>query len=394
MIVAGAFAAVLAVGLGRAQASKLKAPEPSMSQAAASATQSVQAGLAPTRTATGRPADLDPRIPWLEDLGIPQSGGPEPLVKVASCAQPLPGAVVDLFDLDGDLVMQVNGVDRVVLKASCEGKVLWSHLLREGVGWRVVTDGRRIYCVPLTIPEDTNVREPILAYDGDGKLAGRIEWPIPRGEGAGAIVLKDGCIIGEAMSGRRIHVRTDPTSTVDPEVIVTVRDVMAGGEGVSKEEHHRLWREGKVALGIRKKEVPGDPVKARGISNRRLRAAKPWVGRILRVRDLPGFDSKDRSAGDWWKPGFAIGSVVRLEKDGNVWIMASLLNPHHLSASEMLRKDRPVEKDRNVLACFDVQGKLRGYVIEPRENMGFFSVDEALYLWLGDRLERWECRGR
>jgi len=102
LIVASAL--VLLAATGMAWGSKPAGTAVVGSKSDAATVQNARSGSL-TRTMTGRPADLDPRIPWLDDLGMPQSGGPEPLVKAGGVRLPMIGGLQALAELGNCLAV-------------------------------------------------------------------------------------------------------------------------------------------------------------------------------------------------------------------------------------------------------------------------------------------------
>jgi len=402
-IIAFVFTLSLTADMSMAQASKPKATTsvqsrvqvtatPMTASTQSSATTTVSSG----RTTTGRPADLDPRIPWLDDLGMPQSGGPEPLVKTGEFVMPAKGAVLDLFEYKGDLVMQINGIDRVVLRSASDGKLKWSHVLKEGVGWGIVTDGEMIYCVPASIPEETKVRESILAYDGDGKLIRRIEWPIPSVyEDVGNITFAKGLIIAETSRGRRIHARIDPKSTTDPDDIVTVGDVGVNSE-INADEYKKNYKAGYAVLGARLEDESYDPEKARKLNDKHRNRAGKLRGHRIQIGGLPMFDpNAEYGIGDWWKPAIRGGSILAIGEDGSIWEEFAIWNPYRKSFQEMneaTEKDSPNKRtiSKSGIALFSPDGKLRGYMLKLEGDSYIYPVGGAAYVKHGDKLVRIE----
>jgi len=386
-------------GISLAQASRPKvADTPPVQETATPLTVSTPATAAPAissaRTVTGRPADLDPRILWLDELQMPQSGGPEPLVKVRELRVPIGGSIQDVVECDKDLVLFVSGRKLIVFRTDVDGNIKWTYELKGGIIWTVLGDGRKIYVVPLCAPEEVGPLEDILVLEQTGEIAGRIKWPLlSKKKVLRWIVLDKGLIVGEYADGRRIHARIDPKSTVDPDDILTVGDVGVGGED-TREIRKKNYRAGYAVLGAEPVDWDYDRASAAKLNKKRRERADKWRGHKLWINRLPGYDpsaaDKQIARGDWWKPETFLGRTLALEPDGSVWMDFGIHNPFHLSQGEMDELDEKRETGRMArsgIALFAPDGHLRGYMITPCLP---HHVEGAAYLECGQVLARVE----
>jgi hypothetical protein len=349
-------------------------------------------GLSPTRSMTGRPADLDPRIPWLEDLGMAQSGGPEPLVQTLSLPLPRKGWLSSFVAIGDRFVFMIEGKGNHLVVVDREGKVQWSRTLTDNVRWKLLANSNYIYTVPVEIDSTakTQINISVIGYESTGVLIGQWAWPLGKGfpEAVQACRLERGVIVGQIVKGGRIHVRVDSNSKVDPDDIATVKDVGIN-YGKTKEERKRwkdLRKEGKLLLGVNERHSGIGS----GVNAKREGRASKWKDMTLNMKGLPEFDkesgvvaSESRYLSAWQ------GDVKWIGEDGSILMRMEIFNPHRLPRRIITDWESTAEKSRAMFAFFNRAGQLRYYIISSGEIENIFPVEDALCFCEGNKLICW-----
>ncbi len=361
------------------------------------------ASIGPSRTGTGRPADLDPRIAWLDDLGLPQSGGPEPLVPLTRYPIPRGADVESLVSL-GDSIAYLGQVERnrdagelPVLVLTCRrliDGVSWSRTLPTGLGYLLVAENKNLYVVPGgTSPMfPAHARPEIIGFDQNGREIGRWSWQqildaqtrFPNGLGRIRLAIHDGTIAGEISGGYqgKLVARVKPSSTANPDDFLTLDDLIA-------EYSDDNVKQGLVKLKVQDPDF-NHPDGAE-IHARRVHRTKALAGRHLRVDNLPWFrpdlPDVDHPAHSYLNLN---AELVQIGPNGEIVLDVSIMNPHNLSWAILDDKAIKAERGRGAYAFYDKHDKLRCWVILPPE-VGGIPVGDELYVRSpnGDYIERW-----
>jgi len=368
MITIISIALLMASAGALAQASRSKVCTPvqvSASPTLVSMTTTPTPTIESSHTGTGRPADLDPRIPWLDDLGMPQSGGPEPLVKTKEIHLPSIGSVDSLAEIDG-LIVFTDGADLYCI--NMDGNILWNKSMPGPGRWMVLASNHEVYAFPSAIGDIQNSQVNIFSIEG--KLKTKIDWPIDAGtEWVTTAAVSQGVLVAEMSSQRRIHARIDVKSTVDPNEIMTVEDVGVGDEDTA-ESRKNNYKAGYMRVGVNVVDWDYDRKGADRLNEKRRKRAGELRGHKLHISGLPGYApsaaDKDVSRGEWWMPETNLGRILTIELDGSIWTTFSIHNPFHLSREKMDESDarRDVGKmGKPGVALFASDGHLRGYMI-------------------------------
>jgi len=390
-----AFTLVLMAGATHAQAGKPKPVVPDIFPIQATATPMTSSAPSTTtpivssgRTITGRPADLDPRIPWLDDLGMPQSGGPEPLVKTGEIKLSGKTTLTSLVEVDGHLLLMED--EWILSLRDKMGGVKWSKMLPGPGRWGAVADDMRVYAVPLAVAKSEN--SVIHAYDYSGNEIGQYSWTlVPRYDLVKDIRLEKDTIVGDLNHGTRIHARIDPKSTIDPDDIVTVGDVGVNSE-INADEYKKNYKAGYAVLGARLEDESYDPEKARKLNEKHRKRAGKLSGHRIQIGGLPMFDpNAEYKMGDSWKPRVSGGEILNIGADGSIWTRFGITNPHRLSREDMddleARKTKSMDAYHKMgkagLVLFYPDGRLRGWYLMADDEVGGYPAGDAIYIEKG-----------
>ena len=386
---------VLMAGASQAQAGKPKpvvsdifpvqaTAAPMTSSAPSTTTPIVSSG----RTITGRPADLDPRISWLDDLGMPQSGGPEPLVKVREINIAKFGSITSLAEIGGYLAMMES--QWILNLMASDGTVKWSKMLPGPGRWGVLADDAHIYAVPIVAAKREN--SEIHVYNLQGIEVGTLTWPLLTIDDSVAdMKIHEGVIIGDLSDGRRIHARIDPKSTVDPDDILTVGDVGVNSE-INADEYKKNYKAGYAVLGARLEDESYDPEKARKLNDKHRNRAGKLRGHRIQIGGLPMFDpNAEYKMGDYWKPRVTGGEILSIGVDGSLWTRFGITNPNHLSRQEMddlgAQKSKSMDAYRKMgkagVVLFYPDGRLRSWYLYSGDEVGGYPAGDAIYIERG-----------
>jgi len=378
---------MMVTGLSQVQAGKQKTTESGAIKPSISSTTNI--ALATSVALNGRPSNLDPRIPWLEDLGMAQSGGSEPLVKVNEITLPSVGSVDTLAEIDGRIVF-TDGAD--LYCCDMNGNVLWGKSMPGPGRWMVLVSSREIYAFPSAIGDKKNAQVNIFSVKGE--LMRKIDWPIdPGNEWVTCAAFSRGVLVADMSSQHRIHARIDPNSTVVPDDIMTVGDVSINGEG-NDEVHKKNYKAGYAVIGARIEDWDYDREGANLLNVRRQIRLGKLRGHKLKISSLPGYApsaaDKEVSRGDWWKPETYVGRVLAIEPDGSIWTTFGIHNPYHFAREKMNVLDDKKQTQRlgkTGIALFAPDGHLRGYMVSdcPKRPAG-----GVMYLICGNLLVRVE----
>ena len=366
--------------MGQAQASKQKssvtvAANPVISSTIISASSSVALS---GRTVTGRPANLDPRIPWLEDLGMAQSGGPEPLVKMEEIVLPEKGSLHSVITVEKDIVV---GIGTKIVRITSAGHVVWSRSLTDpNPGqWILVGDKQSIYAVPVNAHYEG---ARIYIFNYDGVIVGATPWPLaPNGrDWVASVIEKKGFIVADVGRGRRIYAHIDPKSSNNPDDIVTVGDLFFVGRGG---EQNREYLRGNLLIDMKQRNMKylHDQYKAKiGIYR--------WVGRRIVLSQLPFFGSPESPGHS--RPNAAIDPIAieYLGDDDSCIVVHRLINVRGRTRGEYNSTEKYGAENSWMISEHRFDGSLRSYLILPNNSSHFLS-DDAVYIPDGDKVVRW-----
>jgi len=400
--IAIAFSLALAAGASLAQASKPKAATRADSSVQAtttpvttSAPSTATQNLSSSRTTTRRPADLDPRIPWLDDLGMPQSGGPEPLVLVKEVRTPPKRHLVSLTGVGDALFMIVaHGIKTVnLIRTNLDGDVIWTVTLTGMVEWRVLVEGDMAIAVPIRVDPSVNREVAVVVYDKSGNRVREVPWAVPRNgwDGVVQVAIQGGVVVGELNKGERIQARMDPKSSIDPDDIVTVGDVGINTE-VNADEYKKQFRSGYAVMGARLEDESYDPERARKMNEKRRKWAGKLRGHRIQIGGLPMFNpDAEYKMGDSWKPRVTGGEILSIGFDGSIWTRFGITNPHRLSRREMDNLEAQKSKSMDAyykmgkagIVLFYPDGRLRGWYLFSDDEVGGYPVGDAIYIERG-----------
>ena len=346
-----------------------------------------------------RPPDLDPRIPWMEDIGLAQVGGPELLVSVEEFDHPAPmtSSFWSLATFRDDLAIAYR--DRLVL-CTRSGEVIWTRTIEGNCvwHWEVVCDDNRICLLPGRICALGGKSPPVRVFNAGGEMTGEWWWaPWTQHEGVQVARLQDGVLIVDVgHRGRRETLRIGPGADVDPDVLVTSRDldVDFGSRGHQWGKRSReFWKEGRHHIGFMAARDPGSFGKAHGKQQSRSR---PWMNRTLRVKELPFFVPERRQAVK--DARLVPGRVLHVQSGGGLVVQFVMINPHFLHPHILYDTDpssewAQVDRERLLVAWFKKEGDLRSYMVYPRILVGLTFFENGAYVVTDSTITRWEFVG-
>jgi len=385
---------VLMAGASRAQAGKPKvqAQAPTDTPATSIST-SVPATTTPTitggRTTTGRPADLEPRIPWLDDIGVAQSGGPEPLVPIKRAVLPVPFSSPDPFIVLPSSNIAAYGV-RDIGVLDMDGHVLWQKKLAEFTQKDAVAIDFLVAGEPGTFYAHTygrNRQEPddIVGFSESGDIIGRWKWLEAIPYGPIEVSYASGWIIGDLSNSRRLLVKIRPDAKSSVDDVVTAYDIEPLTSGFKMRDAAEKYRNDK--------EIGS---KVRSEEQKRRRRVAALVDRKHDPKGLPFREWTYRRSGAAPTRLSLYNSSLRHwdSKTQCAVIELSIRNPQGESKEKLSWRGKlegygPAERERPILVWFDRQGRLLRYLI-PRRGQKAQVIDDRAVLVGEHELEIWE----
>jgi len=393
---------ILIGSIGQAQASKPKA-EAKVVVSAPMASATPMATEAGARSTTGRPSNLDPRIPWLEDIGYPQSGGPEPMMPSGTIVIPIPGGFLESFvPLDGNIAMVFSGnigisgqwAVKVVL-TDRDGKVIWIKDLPSEGKWKIVSGGGHLIALPYYESEmDKPAPQYCIVFDMKGNEIKRIAWSFEHGEQRTRFQYSDGIIVTEDSDGTtRKGIRAFPGKAEVDDVLVP-NDFMIKGlfenRKAPRGENEDLWNRGFARLTVDR------PVYAENsdLRNRRKKRGFIWDGVVIEVGNLPMWSPRQGPV-HFWDTFMAVGSGLAFGENKNLWVDFRINNPLHLPSERMYRTQP--DQYRGLLAQYSREGRLLSYLILPSsggtaEFIKTYFGGDCVYVYVitSNIVQRWE----
>lgn len=363
-----------------------------------------------------RPKDLDPRIEWLSDLGLPRSSGPEPMGIVQRYTLPTRRFLLNLTAAQNGVAAVLGVVGEA---GSCValfgdgGTLRWERPLPEWSLWSVAADDRRICVVPTRSYRGLeNAQYTAYAFDYAGIVLNTWPWPFAGpADTTHELVLREGVLVGEfefdQHGGHRVGIKVDPSSHADPQTIadgvVTKNDlqldvVMQAADDPQRNRKSPKWSDGVVGL-MASLVFAGGTAPAR-VALRAQRAARVrgWNGRRLKVAELPwyrrGVTGRDPGA------SLAPGDPLSLSTDGTIAMNFLLRNPFGLSAGEFWDKhtDRSL-RGRRIVVWFDDRGEPLSCLVDPPRpyfviGRNLFTIRDSGRFGEGQTMQRWGPLGR
>jgi len=388
-----AVAIMMVAGVGQAQASKPKAvgQKTTSSVGASGNTTATKIGGAVTeveigRTSSGRPSDLDPRIPWMDDLQMPQSGGPDPLVIKNKFIENAPGGYISENGFavleTGNIVRAGSGKVRVF---SPEGKLLWWRSLTQSDGSylvinRAVAGEGGIFYLITGGDLEYGKTEDILGLDDHGNSVGKWKWPVQLRGQIYEISYSKGRIFANFRLGPRISVE------VDNQVGTTEADIPTSADFSFDKKDSKSDTYILNVLSLEDDYDPTEVVRRKDeLKRRKIRAAKLRV-QAVSMKDVPFFMPVQK------RPKYDpthlqdLTRVVSLKRDGGLILQGEIRNPKGLSGREM--SDYGAERERRILAWFDRNGKyLRYLILNQNQTVSVFG--DRICLLLNGEVQVW-----